>query len=87
VGEESTLGTPIDGSTTAIRQIPGVQNADIRLSSELNRNAPLENEEPMYIPAAQVKANGLALVHTRDQPSWIVRTGFAGILEPNAGIG
>ncbi len=48
--------------------------ADVQLSSGLNPVAPLMSEETMYIPAAQVEAHGLALVHVWFQPSWIVRT-------------
>ncbi len=48
--------------------------ADVQLSSGLNPVAPLMSEETMYIPAAQVPPQGLALVHIWFQPSWIVRT-------------
>jgi predicted permease len=48
--------------------------ADVQLSSGLNPTAPLMSEETMYVPAAQVKPEGLALVHVWFQPSWIVRT-------------
>ncbi len=48
---------------------------DIQLSSGLNPVAPLQSEETMYIPAAQVlEPKLLALVHIWFQPSWIVRT-------------
>ena len=48
--------------------------ADVQLSSGLNPTAPLMSEETMYIPAAQVDPQLLALVHVWFQPSWIVRT-------------
>ncbi len=48
--------------------------ADVQLSSGLNPVAPLMSEETMYIPAAQVPPQGLAMVHVWFQPSWIVRT-------------
>lgn len=48
---------------------------DVQLSSGLNPVAPLQSEETIYIPAAQmIQPNVLAMVHTWFQPSWIVRT-------------
>ncbi len=48
--------------------------ADTQIASGLNPVAPLQSEETIYIPAAQVPAEYLALVHIWIQPSWIVRT-------------
>ena len=49
--------------------------ADVQLSSGLDPVAPLQTEETMYVPAAQMTQPGeLALIHTWYQPSWIVRT-------------
>jgi predicted permease len=47
---------------------------DVQLSSGLNPVAPLMSEETVYVPAAQVNPNLIALVHIWFQPSWIVRT-------------
>jgi len=48
---------------------------DVQLSSGLNPIAPLQTEETMYIPAAQmIQPQYLTLIHTWFQPSWIVRT-------------
>jgi predicted permease len=48
--------------------------ADTQVSSGLNPVAPLQSEETVYIPAAQItKPENLALIHTWFQPSWIVR--------------
>jgi predicted permease len=47
---------------------------DVQLSSGLNPVAPLMSEETIYVPAAQVNPNLIALVHIWFQPSWIVRT-------------
>lgn len=48
---------------------------DTQISSGLNPVAPLQTEETMYIPAAQIiQPASLALVHTWYQPSWVVRT-------------
>jgi putative ABC transport system permease protein len=53
--------------------------ADVAMAPGLNAVAPLTGEETMYIPAAQVGAGQLSMVHVWFQPSWIVRT--AGPLE------
>jgi macrolide transport system ATP-binding/permease protein len=47
--------------------------SDTQLSSGLNPTAPVQSEETIYIPAAQVVAPML-MVHAWFQPSWIVRT-------------
>src|SRR2546429_6659120 len=43
-------------------------------SSGLDPVAPLQTEETMYIPAAQVDGPLLALLHVWLQPNWMVRT-------------
>ena len=47
--------------------------SDVQLSSGLNRTAPIQSEETIYVPAAQVAAPMLG-VHVWFQPSWVVRT-------------
>ncbi len=47
--------------------------SDIQLTSGLNPTAPIQSEEAMYIPAAQLEPQAL-FVHVWFQPSWIVRT-------------
>jgi len=47
--------------------------SDVQLSSGMNRVAPLQSEETLYFPAAQMNAQSLS-VHVWFQPSWIVRT-------------
>jgi predicted permease len=47
---------------------------DVATAPGLDSAAPLTGEEAMYIPAAQVDAQLLPLVHVWFQPSWIVRT-------------
>jgi macrolide transport system ATP-binding/permease protein len=57
-------------------QIVGVV-ADTVFSSAAQLNAgsaPLTSEETVYVPAAQMAAQFLVLVHSFFQPSWIVRT-------------
>lgn len=49
--------------------------SDVQISSGLNPVAPLQSEETVYIPAAQMtQPASLALVHMWFQPSWIVRS-------------
>ena len=48
--------------------------ADVPLSSGLDPVAPLQTEETMYVPAAQVGGTLLALMHVWVQANWIVRT-------------
>jgi predicted permease len=67
---EDPIGHTLDQGTVIV----GVAG-DTQLSSGLNRTAPLQSEETMYIPATQLGPQILALVHTWFQPSWIVRTG------------
>lgn len=48
--------------------------SDVPISSGLDPVAPLQGEETVYIPAAQVQSQYLALIHVWMQPDWIVRT-------------
>ncbi len=64
------VGRTLDKGTVIVGEV-----GDIQLSSGLDPVAPLQTEETMYIPAAQMTQPGmLALIHTWFQPSWIVRT-------------
>jgi predicted permease len=47
---------------------------DVAIVPGLDSVAPLTGEEGMYIPATQMDAKSLPLIHTWFQPSWIVRT-------------
>jgi predicted permease len=47
---------------------------DVAMSPGLDATAPLTGEEMIYVPASQVQASLLAMVHAWFQPSWIVRT-------------
>ncbi len=48
---------------------------DVQLSSGLDPVAPLQTEETVYVPAAQITQPAyLAVIHTWFQPGWIVRT-------------
>lgn len=60
-----------DSATTVIVG----EASDVQISSGLNPVAPIQSEETMYIPAAQMtSANDLALLHIWFQPGWIIRT-------------
>ena len=65
----SPLGHYVDKDT----MIVGVAE-DVAIEPGLDRTAPLSAEESMYIPATQVDAPSLSLLHVWFQPSWIVRT-------------
>ena len=47
---------------------------DVAVPPGVDAAAPLTGEQTMYIPATQVDAQSLSLVHVFFQPSWIVRT-------------
>jgi putative ABC transport system permease protein len=47
---------------------------DVAIEPGLDPTAPLSAEELMYIPATQVDAQSLSLLHIWFQPNWIVRT-------------
>jgi hypothetical protein len=46
----------------------------VAIAPGLEVTAPLSGEEGMYVPAAQMEARPLSLLHVWFQPSWIVRT-------------
>lgn len=65
----SPLGHYVDKD----KMIVGVVE-DVAMEPGLDPTAPLSAEELMYIPATQVDAQSLSLLHIWFQPSWIVRT-------------
>jgi hypothetical protein len=48
---------------------------DVAMAPGIFALSPLMSEETIYIPAAQMEARQLSLLHVWFQPSWIVRTG------------
>ena len=68
-GGTNPVGRYVDKDKLIVGEV-----ADVPLSSGLDPVAPLETEETMYVPAAQVAAPLLALLHVWVQPNWIVRT-------------
>ena len=63
---------PIGLTVDKGRTIVGVVS-DVQLVSGLNYIAPLQSQETIYLPAAQV-GTGMLGVHVWFQPSWVVRT-------------
>ena len=63
------VGRYIDKDTLIVGEV-----ANVPLSSGLDPVAPLQTEETMYVPAAQLDGPLLALLHVWIQPNWIVRT-------------
>src|SRR5207253_2603796 len=47
---------------------------NVAMAPGIDPVAPLTGEETMYLPAAQMEARQLGLLHVWFQPSWIVRT-------------
>ncbi|HXW56759.1 MAG TPA: ADOP family duplicated permease [Candidatus Cybelea sp.] len=68
-GTASPVGRFLDKGTLIVGEV-----ADVPISSGLEPVAPLMSEQAIYIPAAQVAAGYLSLVHVWFQPDWIVRT-------------
>jgi macrolide transport system ATP-binding/permease protein len=68
-GGTNPVGRYVNKDTLIVGEV-----ADVSVSSGLYEGAPLMSEQGMYIPAAQLKAPELSLVHVWFQPDWIVRT-------------
>ena len=68
-GGSNPVGRYINKDTLIVGEV-----ADVPIASGLNPVAPIQTEQTMYIPAAQVDGPSLALLHVWFQPDWIVRT-------------
>jgi predicted permease len=68
-GGSNPVGRYLDKDTLIVGEV-----SDVSVSSGINPTAPLMSEQAMYIPATQVDAKSLSLVHVWFQPNWIVRT-------------
>ncbi len=68
-GGTNPVGRYVDKDTMIVGEV-----ADVSVSSGLYEGAPLMSEQAMYIPAAQMNAQDLSLVHVWFQPDWVVRT-------------
>jgi putative ABC transport system permease protein len=68
-GGSNPVGRYINKDTVIVGEV-----TDVPISSGLEPVAPLESEQTMYIPAAQLNAGFLSLVHVWLQPDWVVRT-------------
>jgi predicted permease len=67
-GGSNPVGRYVNKDTLIVGEV-----ADVSVSSGLYEGAPLMSEQAMYIPAAQVPAPYLSLVHVWFQPDWVVR--------------
>jgi len=65
----NAVGRHIDKDT----MIVGVVE-DVAMAPSIDSAAPLTSDQTMYVPAAQMEARQLSLLHVWFQPSWIVRT-------------
>jgi predicted permease len=63
------VGRYLDKNTRIVGMVQ-----DVAIAPGLDAAGPLTGEEAMYIPAAQMDAQLLSLVHAWFQPSWIART-------------
>jgi predicted permease len=68
-GGSNPVGRYVNKDTLIVGEV-----ADVSVSSGLYQGAPLMSEQAMYVPAAQVNRQLLALVHVWFQPDWVVRT-------------
>ena len=68
-GGSNPVGRYVDKDTLIVGEV-----SDVPVSSGLYEGAPLMTEQALYIPAAQVNAPILSLVHMWFQPDWVVRT-------------
>jgi len=68
-GRGNPVGRYINKDTVIVGEV-----TDVPISSNLQPVAPLMSEQTMYVPAAQVNAGYLSLVHVWFQPDWVVRT-------------
>ncbi|HEY6413450.1 MAG TPA: ABC transporter permease [Edaphobacter sp.] len=67
-------GDPVGHYLDKNMRIVGVVE-DVAMAPGVDAVAPITGEQTVYIPAAQVPASLLLVVHGWFQPSWIVRTG------------
>jgi predicted permease len=68
-GGTSPVGRYINKDTMIVGEV-----ADVSVSSGIYEGAPLMSEQAMYIPAAQLDAHALPILHVWFQPDWVVRT-------------
>lgn len=66
---ENPVGRHLFKDTTIVGVVEGVS-----MAPGIDPIAPLTNEATMYVPATQMEARQLSVVHVWFQPSWIVRT-------------
>ncbi len=80
--DPNPLGRVVADGKTSIR-IVGVVN-DVQTKPGLDATSPISTERTLYIPAPQVSAQILTLVHVWFQPSWIIRSTHLDAQTPRA---
>jgi hypothetical protein len=66
---DNPVGRHLDKDTLIVAVVE-----DVSMAPGIDPVAPLTDEETMYVPAAQIQARQLTVVHAWFQPSWIVRS-------------
>jgi predicted permease len=66
---ENPVGRHLDKDSIIVGVV-----GDVAMAPGIDPVAPLTSEETMYVPATQMEARQLSLLHVWFQPSWIVRT-------------
>src|SRR6516162_532627 len=70
--DPTPIGRMLDSEKHSIR-IVGVVS-DVQVKPGLDDIGPINTERSLYVPATQVGADFLSLVHVWFQPSWIIRS-------------
>jgi predicted permease len=68
-GGGNPVGRYVDKDTLIVGEV-----ADVPMSSNMRAVAPIQTQQTMYVPAAQVNSRMLALLHQWLQPDWIARS-------------
>jgi predicted permease len=80
--DPNPVGRMLGSDKTPLR-IVGVVD-DVQTKPGLDQTGPISTERTLYIPATQVSAQLLALVHVWFQPNWIIRSTHLDALTPAA---
>jgi predicted permease len=77
------VGRMLGSGNTHSMRIVGVID-DVQAKPGLEETGPISTERTLYIPATQVGADFLSLVHVWFQPSWIIRSAYLDAQTPGA---
>ncbi len=70
--DPNPVGRMVGSGKTAMR-IVGVSD-DVQQTPGIDATSPLATEQTLYVPATQLDADFLTLIHVWFQPSWIIRS-------------